>query len=151
MQCILFISNLNVCSCSHPSEYCDRHRFEDSTRNLGRHIDNCDPDDTPSTQQITAFASGTTYSPARFRYLLAMWCSRHYRPFNIVKDEELLDIFTMLYARIDVPHPVTVSRDVKEIFRISRENISKVLQVCSLLYLMLFNTSSARRTLESSI
>lgn len=82
-------------------------------------------------QQITAFSSGTTYSVARFRYLLAMWCARCYRPFNIVKDDELVEIFTMLYARIDVPHPITVSCDVKEIFRISKENVAKVLQVSS--------------------
>ena len=62
-----------------------------------------------------------------------MWCARRYRPFNIVKDEELVEIFTMLYARVAIPHPITVSRDVKEIFRISRENVSKVLQVRSVI------------------
>jgi hypothetical protein len=78
---------------------------------------------------MTAFTNGTTYSPARFRFLLAMWCARRHRPFKIVHDDELVEIFQMLYDRVDVPHPTTVSRDVKEIFYICKENVGNVLQV----------------------
>ena len=61
-----------------------------------------------------------------------MWCARRHRPFNIVKDDELNEIFHMLYARAEVPHPVTVSRDVKDIFALCKQNVVDVLQVCSL-------------------
>jgi hypothetical protein len=106
-----------------------RGRYEDSTKNLLDHQRTCDPADTPEARQIVAFASGATYSPARFRYLLAMWCARRHRPFNIVKDQELIDIFTMLYIRVDVPHPTTVSRDVREIFQLCKKNVIDTLQV----------------------
>jgi hypothetical protein len=64
------------------------------------------------------------------RYLIAMWCARRHRPFNIVEDDELNEIFHMLYARVEVPHPTTVSRDVKEIFYICKKNVVEFLQVC---------------------
>jgi hypothetical protein len=112
-----------------PSISLVRDRYEDSTANLNRHVKQCNPDETPSSQQMTAFTNGTTYAPARFRYLLAMWCARRHRPFNIVKDDELIEIFRMLYDRVDVPHPITVSRDVKEIFSLCKENVANYLQV----------------------
>jgi len=106
-----------------------RSRYEDSTKNLLDHQRNCDPADTPESKQITAFGNGAKYSDARFRYLLAMWCARRHRPFNIVTDEELVEIFTMLYARVEVPHPITISRDVKEIFQQCKQNVTDTLQV----------------------
>jgi hypothetical protein len=77
-----------------------------------------------------AFANGSTYSTTRFWYLLAMWCAHCHRPFNIVKDDELNEIFHMLYAQAEVPHPVTMSHDVKGIFDICKKNVVQVLQVC---------------------
>ena len=62
-----------------------------------------------------------------------MWCAHRHRPFKIVADPELVEIFQMLYHRAEVPHPVTVSRDVKEIFRLSKENVANILQVSSCL------------------
>ena len=82
----------------HPKECCDCDRFEESTGNLRRHAKKCEPHTTSSSQQITAYASGSTYSAAHFQYLLAMWCARRHRPFKIVQDDELVKIFKMLYA-----------------------------------------------------
>lgn len=129
---IIFLSISDIYF-SRPSEYCDRQHFETSTGNLGRHIKDCDPQNTAPTQQITAFASGTTYSSPWFWFLLSMWCARRHRPFKIVADPKLVEIFQMLYHRAKVPHPVTVSRDVKEIFRLSKENVANILQVSSCL------------------
>jgi hypothetical protein len=49
-----------------PSISLVRDRYEDSTANLNRHVKQCNPDETPSSQQMTAFTNGTTYAPARF-------------------------------------------------------------------------------------
>ena len=73
--------------------------------NLNCHVKQCDPDDTPSSQQMAAFSNSTTYAPARFRFILAMWCARRHRPFKIVQDDELVEIFQMLYSLVDIPHP----------------------------------------------
>lgn len=126
------LSDYTVCSCNSrkPSVQLTRERYEDSTTNLKRHVDVCDPSDTPASQQITAFANGTTYSPAKFRYLLAMWCARRHRLFIIIEDQEFCDIFRMLYDRVDIPSRVTISRDVREMFEHCRHNVSQVLLVC---------------------
>jgi len=122
-----------------PSVSLLRERFEDSTANLNRHVKQCDPDDTPSSQQMTAFTNGTTYAPARFRFLLAMWCARRHRPFKIIQDDELVEIFRMLYDRVDIPHPTTLSHDVKEIYIMCKENVSNILRVNLLLPRTLLN------------
>jgi hypothetical protein len=80
---------------------------------------------------MAAFASGSTYSEPRLRYLLSMWCARRHRPFAIVADPELIEIFTMLHARTNVPHPITVARDVREIFRLCKQNVVSMLKVSS--------------------
>ncbi len=63
------------------------------------------------------------------RYLLAKWIAVHGRPFVIIVDAELLAIFRMLYAKVEVPHPTTLSRDLREIFQISRAHLADQLEV----------------------
>lgn len=128
----LFFSFVSVYSSysirSHPSMSILRARYEDSTTNLMRHVKNCDP--LKPSKQIVAYANGTTYSPARFRYLIAMWCARRHQPFIIVEDPELVEIFQMLYCRVNIPSHVMVSRDIQEIFEHCWVNVSLSLQVC---------------------
>jgi hypothetical protein len=50
---------------------------------------------------------------------LALWVACRHRPFAIVKDVELMDIFKDLNNKVEVPSRSTVSRDVKEIFDMS--------------------------------
>jgi hypothetical protein len=95
---------------------------------LKHHVRICDPSD-PS-EQIVAFANGTTYSPAHFRYLITMWCARRHRLFIIVEDPELVEIFRMLYARVNIPSHIMVSRDVQEIFEHCRGHVALSLQAC---------------------
>src|SRR3984957_6353244 len=112
-----------------PSIYVQHHRFKDSTGNLSKHVDKCEPNNANATvQQITSFASGSTYTAHRFRYLLAIWCARRHRPFNIVADPELRKLFKMLYGQVHIPHPVTISRDVLEIFILSKERVAALLK-----------------------
>ncbi|OJT13582.1 hypothetical protein TRAPUB_9870 [Trametes pubescens] len=98
-----------------PSKHIDRVDYEESTGNLTRHRSLCEPDDIPEVAMITAYARGTAYSPARVRYLLAMWCARRHRPFTIVDDPEFQELLCMLYAKVELPSRVTLSRDVQMI------------------------------------
>jgi hypothetical protein len=100
-------------------------------KNLFEHVCKCEPANTQALQQIIAFVKGLTYSAPHFCYLLAVWCAHQLRPFNIVTDNELTDIFHMLDARADVPHPMTVSRDVKDIFHVCKTNVIELLWVLS--------------------
>ena len=60
---------------------------------------------------------------------LALWVARRHRPFAIVEDPELLDIFGDLNKNVVTPSRFTVSHDVKEIFAMSSINVSRILQV----------------------
>jgi len=60
---------------------------------------------------------------------LALWVARRHRPFAIVEDPELLDIFADLNKNVVTPSHFTVSHDVKEIFAMSHINVSRILQV----------------------
>jgi hypothetical protein len=139
---------------SHPSILVIRARYEDSTTNLLRHVKGCDPED-PS-KQIVAFANGSTYSPARFRYLTAMWCARRHRPFVIVEDPELVEMFQMLYGHVNIPSRFMVSRDIQEIFEYCKRHVSLWLQVCLIqctqrCLLTFFRPTMARYTLGSMV
>lgn len=109
-----------------------RVRWDGSTGNLGRHVKNCDAAQVAAPGQgINDYAHGSSYTKGEFRYVLALWIARRHRPHVIVKDPELVRAFKMLYSRVEIPSPTTVSRDIQEIFWISREHLSKILQVSS--------------------
>lgn len=103
---------------------------DDSTSNLVRHVKSCDGGTLGSgSGAISAFAQGSTYTAHKFRMKLALWVARRHRPFAIVEDDELVDIFTDLNNKVEVPSWFTVSRDVKEIFAMSRLRVSDILKV----------------------
>jgi len=78
---------------------------------------------------MAIYASGSTYTPSNHRMKIALWVSKHNRPFAIVEDEELRDIFTNLNPNCVTPSGQSVSRDVKEIFGISRKEVGMLLRV----------------------
>ena len=104
--------------------------YEDSTSNLKRHIRNCVPEDTPQTQMISAYAHGVTYSFARLRYFIAMWCARRHRPFSIVEDEEFKEMMAMLYPKVRLPSRYMVSRDIGMITTLAKDELIHKLKVC---------------------
>jgi hypothetical protein len=113
-----------------PSQTIIRVRSDDSTSNLNRHVTRCAGHLPQSGQAINDFAHGSTYTKAEFRYLSVVWVSQCHRPFAIVNDEPLQRMFRMLYAKVDIPSPTTLSRDVKEVHDLAKQNVAKVLQVC---------------------
>lgn len=117
-------------SSSHPGTWVDRSDYEDSTGNLGRHVLKCEPAKSPESEAISAFAAGSTYSAARVRYYLALWCARRHRPFLAVEDPEFRALLRMLYSRAEVPSRVTVSRDVQLIMSHCKNNVIALFEVC---------------------
>ena len=114
-----------------PSIKVTRIRHDNSTSNLVRHARSCTGVSTRGSSSIAAFAQGSTYTPHKFRMKLAIWVARRHRPFTIVEDEELVDIFTDLNNKVEVPSRFTVSRDVKEIFNMSCVKVAEILKVCA--------------------
>jgi hypothetical protein len=119
---------------SHPSVKVSRARHDESTSNLVRHADSCDPSDSAASRALASFAHGSTYSAPKLRMKLALWIVRRHRPFSIVADPELIEILTDLNNKVIVPSPTTLSRDVREFFVISRLKVGSILQVRFSLY-----------------
>jgi predicted oxidoreductase len=63
---------------------------------------------------------------------ITIWVACRHRPFAIIEDDELVDIFKDLNNKVEVPSHFTVSRDVKEIFEMSRKQVAAILKVHSL-------------------
>jgi len=124
----------------HPSITISRARTDESTSNLTRHVQNCAPTDTSQTQALTIYASGSKYIKETHCMKVALWVANHHRPFLIVKDPELLKIFTDLNPHCQTPKHHTVSCDVKEIFSLSRKEVAIILQVCFVSFSLNFNT-----------
>jgi hypothetical protein len=127
------------CVRSNPSIKVTRARHDESTSNLVCHANSCDPAQSSASRAITAFAQGSTYTAPKLRMKLALWVVRHHRSFAIVADADFIDILHDLDSRVIVPSPQTVSRDVQDIFKITRTHIIKMLQV-SLYHRLFFHS-----------
>ena len=121
---------------SHPSIYLDHIAHEDSTSNLLRHVRTCEPPETPESETLAVFASGATYSKAKYRYLLALWCARRHRPFSIVEDPEFCRIVHMLYMHAETPSCISVLCDIQHLLRHARMCLIACLGVCSAVVVM---------------
>jgi len=106
-----------------PSKYVTRSRVDESTSNLLRHVNSCDP-----SPLSAAVPSLSTYSVGRFRYLVATWSARYARPHLIIEDEELREILIMLNPNVKVHSHQTVSRDITDMYHRSRTAIALHLQ-----------------------
>jgi hypothetical protein len=105
-------------------------QHDESTSNLVRHANSCNPADSSSTRAITSFAHGSSYTPQKLRMKLALWVARCNCPYTIIADPELIEILTDLNSKVIVPSPSTISRDIKEILKTSRLRVAQILQAC---------------------
>ena len=107
-----------------------RARNDDSTSNLIRHVNKCAGilNMKPGQIGIKDFAHGSTYNPAKLRYKLAIWVTRRHRPFSIVEDPELVDIFHDFHAGVIVPSRQTLVRDIKDILDLTKSHLADILK-----------------------
>lgn len=140
-KCELFyIPNINLwfyvefLSIRHPSIGIHRAQHDKISSNLQRHAQACTPANTDESRAMWNYAHSSQYNQERHRMKIALWIARRNRPFSIVKDEELLDIFYDLNSACITPKRRTVSRNIQQIFLLSREKLGALLQVCNVLY-----------------
>ncbi|KAF5317564.1 hypothetical protein D9619_013219 [Psilocybe cf. subviscida] len=112
----------------HPSIKITRVRHDDGTSNLKRHADSCTPADTAEARAMVKYAHGSSYTEASHRVKIAIWISRRRRAFVIAEDSELLEIFTDLNADCVTPKRNTISRDIREIHKLTKESVIKILK-----------------------
>jgi hypothetical protein len=97
--------------------------------NLVRHAKSCTGITASGSGSIAAFAQGSTYTPHKFRMKITLWVAWRHRPFAIVEDDKLIEMLMDLSNKVEVPSRFTVSRDVKEIFELSRKKVAEILKV----------------------
>ncbi|KAG9081574.1 hypothetical protein FRC06_005502 [Ceratobasidium sp. 370] len=98
---------------NHPPQFRNRQDTSSGTHNLQRKADACDRRHRAST------ALGTTsksFSPARFRALLSLWCTRNHRPVELVQDELFGMIIDELRPGTSLPDRTTLGRDIRGIY-----------------------------------
>src|SRR5260221_7454019 len=116
---------------SHPSQEITRVRHDESTSNLNRHVQRCAPANSAESRAMVFYAHGSSYNAAKHRLKIVLWVARRNRPFAIIEDPELLDIFHDLNAACETPGRRTVARDIQEVFLISRKRLGELLQALS--------------------
>lgn len=80
------------------------------------------------------FVSGTTYTREDFRYYIALWICQNRRPYIIVLDLALRQVFRMLNSKVAIPSNVTVKNDIRKLWKLSVERVRAVLAVSQFLH-----------------
>jgi hypothetical protein len=78
---------------------------------------------------MAAFASGSTYTRERLRTAFVRWVTGRRRPMSIINDPEFLQVVKMLNPQAVVPSRITLGRDIKTMFSMTRTNVKDILQV----------------------
>ncbi|KIJ58078.1 hypothetical protein HYDPIDRAFT_59895, partial [Hydnomerulius pinastri MD-312] len=61
-------------------------------------------------------ADDLPYSKAAHQVIIALRCATHQRPFNMVNDKYYKMEVQMLRPGTELPHPTTVSKDIKYLY-----------------------------------
>ncbi len=72
------------------------------------------------------------YTPAAHRTLIVLRCAKSHRPFNSVADEDYQAEVQMLQPGTILPHPSTVSHDIKAIYLTMSILVRQYFMVCIL-------------------
>ncbi|KAF6756548.1 hypothetical protein DFP72DRAFT_772797, partial [Ephemerocybe angulata] len=113
-----------------PSIEVTRARHDESTSNLNRHIQKCTPSADPEQiRKMQNYVRGVLYDPTAHRVKCVIWIAKKRRPYIIIEDDELCEIFHGLNPDcVDIGR-MTVSRDMIEIHALSKVHIAQMLQV----------------------
>jgi hypothetical protein len=114
----------------HSVQYRARKGTSSGTNNLLRKSLACNARQKPGQVVGQSSPSPRPFSPARFRALLALWCARNHRPFELVEDELFNAFVDKLRPGTSLPDSTTISRDVKAVYSHNMHAIRSYFQVC---------------------
>ncbi|KAF8595108.1 hypothetical protein BDV93DRAFT_457541, partial [Ceratobasidium sp. AG-I] len=86
------------------------------TNNLLRKILQCSATEASHEPVKDSSVAARPFSVARFRALLALWCARNHRPFELVENTLFGAIVDELRPGTLLPDPTTIGRDVRNIY-----------------------------------
>ncbi|KIY61256.1 hypothetical protein CYLTODRAFT_460015 [Cylindrobasidium torrendii FP15055 ss-10] len=96
------------------------------TSNLKRHMDHCaaDPD---ASHQTTLDDWRSSYSKGKHRLYWVEEVSVHHRPFLLAGDPPLVNMQEMLRPNTSCPNPAMVTRDLHDVYTLTRTHIQEEL------------------------
>ena len=106
---------------SNPSKQITCSRMDETTSNLVRHVNGCNP-------SVATPIAVSIFNTGHFWYLVAAWSAQCAQPYTIIEDEELHEIFIMLYPTLEVHSCQTVSHNISDMYKCSRLAIAHHLQ-----------------------
>ncbi|CAE6488191.1 unnamed protein product [Rhizoctonia solani] len=98
------------------TQYRARKDTSSGTHNLIRGAEACDIVRKVSQNHTVSAGEAHEYSPTRLRALIALWCARNHRPFELFRDDLFTAIVNKLRPGTSLPDPSTISRDVRNIY-----------------------------------
>ncbi|QRV78731.1 AC transposase [Ceratobasidium sp. AG-Ba] len=115
-RCIRFKFTCKTDPKNHSPQYRARKSTSSGTNSLKRTAEACDK--RSIAHKLIASGSFTRpFSAARFRAILALWCARNHRPFELVRDELFGQLLDELRSGTIAPNPSTLSWDVQAIYQ----------------------------------
>ena len=115
-----------------PSITWTRQAKDHSTGNLKCHVRECEPVEMGESKAMVKFVAGLTYTREDIRFQIAKWITKHCRPFAIIEDEELLKVFWMLHASVNVPSRFSVGQDIWTMFSMTKAHVIAMFEVSTL-------------------
>ncbi|KAJ3505977.1 hypothetical protein NMY22_g17397 [Coprinellus aureogranulatus] len=119
------------CKFKPTSVFCTRVYYDESTSNFNRHDRECPhapANATPESRALVTYVGGSQYSRSRHRLKIVIWIAHRVRPYSIIEDEELLDIFRDLHGPCKTVSRHTLSRDIIEVHGLTKEAVVTWLQ-----------------------
>ncbi|CAE6371524.1 unnamed protein product [Rhizoctonia solani] len=110
------------------TQYRARKDTSSGTHNLIRGADACQLACNAAQSSLASTEEVREFSLARLRTLIALWCTRNHRPFELFRDDLFAAIVHELRPGTTIPDPSTISRDVRSIYINNKESICRYFQ-----------------------
>ncbi|CEL58797.1 hypothetical protein RSOLAG1IB_12198 [Rhizoctonia solani AG-1 IB] len=98
------------------TQYRARKDTSSGTHNLIRGAEACDLVRKVGQKSMVSTGEARKFSPTRLRALIALWCARNHRPFELFRDDLFTAIVDELRPGTSLPDPSTIGRDVRNIY-----------------------------------
>jgi hypothetical protein len=115
-----------------------RNASSNTTSNLLSHQRECSPKSDLRPQQglMWSFASGSTYKREKLRALTTLWVTWRRHPFQIAQDPKFHEIIHLLNPLAHTHSGMTQARNIKCLYKLSREKTRIFLAVCQYSYII---------------
>jgi hypothetical protein len=115
---MFFVFTCKTDPAQHKPHFRPREKTSEGTANLKLGAEKCNERNglVGAALVLDDRSTAPAYSVAAHRALIALRCAKNHRPFNSILDEDYQMEVQMLRPGTILPHPITVSRDIRTIY-----------------------------------